>query len=345
MIVKSCYLTPVSVFGGYCVRRELAVVSGSSDRGAPGGTALRHGHCALRDLGLQPSFRYRGARATAGWLSLSLAIGCAAKPGPSSSAAPTPVASRAAPASAPASSARQDLDAFVAEIVAAAHNRDFSALESLMDPSFETDMMAPTTVGATLSQWREDSGYLDQVVQLLEGRCAFVDTNDHLLCPGSLMGLEAWGDATRIHLVRREGRWNWTAFVMGDPSVSFEASDNAMPPSKSPVHRTESAPGHADPDRGAGDQDFIRRVVRAHLGEVRDCYNQELVEHPTVSGRVTMQFTIGPDGSVPAAVVANSDVPARVGECIAVAIRGWKFPRPQGGGNAVVTYPFLLTPG
>jgi hypothetical protein len=36
---------------------------------------------------------------------------------------------------------------------------------------------------------------------------------------------------------------------------------------------------------------------------------------------------------------------AEVGNCIAKAMRDWKFPKPEGGGNVVVTYPFVLQPG
>jgi hypothetical protein len=34
----------------------------------------------------------------------------------------------------------------------------------------------------------------------------------------------------------------------------------------------------------------------------------------------------------------------RLSECIRVRVRGWKFPSPKGGGNVIVTYPFLFKP-
>jgi len=98
--------------------------------------------------------------------------------------------------------------------------------------------------------------------------------------------------------------------------------------------------------KGAMDKDIIRRIVRQHINEVRHCYNQGLVRDPNLAGRVSVQFTIGPTGAVPVAVVANSSVKDKnVGNCIAKAVRRWKFPRPTSGGNAVVTYPFVLNPG
>jgi TonB family protein len=98
--------------------------------------------------------------------------------------------------------------------------------------------------------------------------------------------------------------------------------------------------------KGALDKDIIRRIVRAHINEVRHCYNQGLVKDPNLKGRVAVQFTIGPTGKVPVAVVAQSSLKDKnVANCVAKAVKRWKFPKPQGGGNVVVTYPFVLEPG
>ncbi|MCX4239002.1 AgmX/PglI C-terminal domain-containing protein, partial [Paraliomyxa miuraensis] len=83
-----------------------------------------------------------------------------------------------------------------------------------------------------------------------------------------------------------------------------------------------------------------------HINEVRYCYNQGLARDPNLKGRVAIQFTIGPTGSVPVAVVADSSIKdSNVSNCVAKAVKRWKFPKPPGGGNAVVTYPFVLEPG
>ncbi|MCA9711505.1 MAG: TonB family protein [Myxococcales bacterium] len=97
--------------------------------------------------------------------------------------------------------------------------------------------------------------------------------------------------------------------------------------------------------KGSLDKDIIRRIVRAHINEVRYCYNQGLVKDPSLEGRVAVQFTISPAGSVPVAVVADSSIKdENVAKCIAKAVKRWKFPKPAGGGNVVVTYPFVLSP-
>jgi len=94
---------------------------------------------------------------------------------------------------------------------------------------------------------------------------------------------------------------------------------------------------------GGLDKDIVRRIVRAHINEVRHCYNQGLTKDQGLKGRVAVQFTIGGTGKVPTAVVSNTTLKdASVGNCIAKAVRRWKFPKPRGGGSVIVTYPFVL---
>lgn len=99
---------------------------------------------------------------------------------------------------------------------------------------------------------------------------------------------------------------------------------------------------------GMLDKEDIRAVVRAHLGEVRTCYERlALARDPDARGRVTVNFTIGRDGSVTHATADRSrtaDSLVRVGGCIVAATKAWKFPEPEGGGSVEVTYPFVLEP-
>jgi len=98
--------------------------------------------------------------------------------------------------------------------------------------------------------------------------------------------------------------------------------------------------------QGDLDKDIIRRIVRAHINEVRHCYSQGLANDPALEGRVSVQFTINPTGKVPVAVVQESTLSdAQVANCIAAAVKRWTFPKPKDEGNAIVTYPFVLSPG
>ncbi len=97
---------------------------------------------------------------------------------------------------------------------------------------------------------------------------------------------------------------------------------------------------------GSLDKDIIRRIVRAHINEIRSCYNQGLSKDPNLKGRVTIKFTIGQDGKVTKAEVDATTLGNQAVEtCMEKALLRWLFPKPAGGGVVSVTYPFVLEPG
>ena len=94
---------------------------------------------------------------------------------------------------------------------------------------------------------------------------------------------------------------------------------------------------------GRLDKEIIRRVIRSHLKEVKFCYETELVRKPDLYGRLSIQFTITPTGTVSSSAVEQSTVGNRnVEQCIASAVKRWTFPQPEDGGIVLVTYPFVL---
>lgn len=97
---------------------------------------------------------------------------------------------------------------------------------------------------------------------------------------------------------------------------------------------------------GGLDKDIVRRIVRAHVNEVRHCYNQGLDRTPGIGGRVSIAFSITASGKVNSAVVQESTLSDNaVGACISKAVKRWKFPKPTGGEAVAVTYPFVLSDG
>ncbi|MGH1342447.1 MAG: AgmX/PglI C-terminal domain-containing protein [Nannocystales bacterium] len=91
------------------------------------------------------------------------------------------------------------------------------------------------------------------------------------------------------------------------------------------------------------DHDIIRRIVRSHLGEIRHCYSDRLSRREDLRGRLWVQFTIGTNGKVSASHVPRSSLhDTRLENCIARAVRRWKFPKPKSG-EVVVTTPFILS--
>ena len=95
--------------------------------------------------------------------------------------------------------------------------------------------------------------------------------------------------------------------------------------------------------QGGLDTNLVRRIVRAHVNEVRYCYNQALARDPESKGRVTVQFTVGGTGKVPSAVVQETTMKdPSVGNCVAQAVKRWTFPKPTDGMSAIISYPFIF---
>jgi hypothetical protein len=96
---------------------------------------------------------------------------------------------------------------------------------------------------------------------------------------------------------------------------------------------------------GAIDPELIRKVIRDHADQVRYCYEQQLTLNPKLHGKVAIRWQINSDGraSSPMLVAGDSTLPNdEVGRCIMSRIVTWEFPKPKGGGIAIVTYPWIL---
>jgi hypothetical protein len=93
--------------------------------------------------------------------------------------------------------------------------------------------------------------------------------------------------------------------------------------------------------RGSLSKDLIRYDIRAHIGEVKDCYEKG-ARTKNLSGRLTVQFLIAGSGEVAAARALSSTLnDAETQQCIVEALKTWTFHRPQRG-VVVVSYPFVL---
>ena len=98
--------------------------------------------------------------------------------------------------------------------------------------------------------------------------------------------------------------------------------------------------------KGGLDKDVIQKVVRRHYAQIKYCYEKELAKNPNLYGKISVNWTIGPDGRVQVAQIIQSDMNnVAVEDCIVRNVRRWKFPKPKGGGVVVVTYPFVFQSG
>lgn len=85
----------------------------------------------------------------------------------------------------------------------------------------------------------------------------------------------------------------------------------------------------------------IRRVVMAHVGALRACYEMEAQKNPALAGKITLAWTIEPTGVVSKAAVASTTMhDERVEKCLVRQVQSWRFP--QSGGSAAVSYPFTF---
>jgi len=91
------------------------------------------------------------------------------------------------------------------------------------------------------------------------------------------------------------------------------------------------------------DRDQINAVVQKNMGQIIYCYEMGLQGKPNLKGRLTAQWVISGRGLVNTSNVAHSSVgDNKVENCITSKIKTWKFPKPVGGVNVDVTYPFEL---
>lgn len=95
--------------------------------------------------------------------------------------------------------------------------------------------------------------------------------------------------------------------------------------------------------QGSLDRAQIAAVVNKHIQEIRHCYEKNLINDPSLSGKIQVEWTINPNGTVAAVKTKFSSLKGGdVTGCIAGRIRTWQFPRPKGNGYVIVNYPFMF---
>lgn len=96
---------------------------------------------------------------------------------------------------------------------------------------------------------------------------------------------------------------------------------------------------------GSVDKELVRKVIQEHAAQIRYCYEQELALNPKLAGKVSIKWQINADGSASLAMVdqgATTLQNANVHKCMIARILSWEFPKPKGGGVAIITYPWIL---
>jgi hypothetical protein len=127
-----------------------------------------------------------------------------------------------------------------------------------------------------------------------------------------------------------------------------ERPTSTQPPpgrDSSPATQPDPTPAEeADPGAPPLTREEIRVVVRAKMPFVRACFDAGLSREPGIGGRITLRFTIGPEGRVDAVEIVEDELgEPSVATCLAESITTWQFPRPRGGRSITIAYPFVFS--
>jgi hypothetical protein len=103
--------------------------------------------------------------------------------------------------------------------------------------------------------------------------------------------------------------------------------------------------GGQDADFAGGmDKEAIRRVIREHIREIRNCYEKELQRSPDLYGKIVLEWDIEEEGRVSRCVVkSNALGNDAVANCIVNRLKQWKFPDPPKDQIGRVVFPFVFS--
>ncbi|MDR3607389.1 MAG: AgmX/PglI C-terminal domain-containing protein [Oligoflexia bacterium] len=90
-------------------------------------------------------------------------------------------------------------------------------------------------------------------------------------------------------------------------------------------------------------RDEVGEVIHRHLSEIRYCYESAMLRSPDIEGKLMAAFVINGSGAVKTAEAKSSTLPdPRLDDCIIRRLVTWPFPKPRGGVEVSVTYPFIF---
>lgn len=96
---------------------------------------------------------------------------------------------------------------------------------------------------------------------------------------------------------------------------------------------------------GGLDMAVIQATIAKYQNQVRACYEEGLRRNPALAGVVGVFFEINAAGNLNFANVKKSSLgDAGVEKCLTGKMMSWQFPKPRGGVNQKVNYPFQFRP-
>ncbi|MBW2378042.1 MAG: hypothetical protein DRH30_00195 [Deltaproteobacteria bacterium] len=98
---------------------------------------------------------------------------------------------------------------------------------------------------------------------------------------------------------------------------------------------------------GSGEFDaaLVQRQIKQRLKSITRCYESELRKNPSLSGKVTVTFTIQERGNVTdARATENTTGSPAVADCVTRTISRFRFNPGPDGGSVTFRYPFVFQP-
>ena len=89
----------------------------------------------------------------------------------------------------------------------------------------------------------------------------------------------------------------------------------------------------------------VVRQIKFKLGAIKACYEQGLKRNQGLAGKVTVEFTIQPAGSLTGVKATENTLgDADVASCILGRIGTLRFQPGPTGGSVTFSYPFVFAP-
>jgi outer membrane biosynthesis protein TonB len=139
----------------------------------------------------------------------------------------------------------------------------------------------------------------------------------------------------------------WLSLTVHQPASAAETNPQPAPAatasgSSTPVSAESATATEEDDAPPPGlDASVIKDVIKAHMPQIKHCYDVELRKDPELAGQVTLKFTVSPKGVVNQALVKQTTLNNKeVETCMVSEVKEWIFPEPRGGISVDINYPF-----
>lgn len=208
------------------------------------------------------------------------------------------------------------------------------------DLKMEKDKVMSDRFGFETLKVTYRSDFEEDDVKLTEGYCFACDNVDYCITiENHGHELDEFKDAlvSNMQLVMKTGAELEREYLEKQKKEKEEMVENygGMPKIKMQILEVN----------GNIDKRIIQKVVRAHSGELRACYEKELVKSKGINGKIIMRWLITPQGMASKAEVKESTFDNSVLEnCFTESINRWRFPATKNGMFTELNYQFdLLT--